>query len=65
MKQVVVNYASSSGAAEEVASQIKSLGGDAIVVGADLSKAADIDRFVQGSQIIPCVLKRSSDCMAV
>lgn len=42
--QVVVNYASSSGAAEEVAAQIKELGGDAIIVGADLGKKEDIDR---------------------
>ncbi len=42
--QVVVNYASSAGAAEDVASQIKASGGDAIVVGANLGKAEDIDR---------------------
>ena len=42
--QVVVNYASSAGAAEEVANSIKESGGDAIVVGADLSKREDIDR---------------------
>ncbi len=40
----MVNYASSAGAAEEVAEQIKASGGDAIVVGADLAKAEDIDR---------------------
>lgn len=39
-----MNYASSAGAAEEVAEQIKASGGDAIVVGADLAKAEDIDR---------------------
>ncbi len=42
--QVVVNYASSSGAAEEVAEQIKQSGGDAITVQADLSKKEDIER---------------------
>ena len=42
--QVVVNYASSAGAAEEVADQIKQSGGDAIVVQADLSKKEDIER---------------------
>ena len=42
--QVVVNYASSSGAAEEVAHQIKQSGGDAITVQADLSKKEDIER---------------------
>lgn len=41
---MVVNYAASSGAAEEVAAQIKELGGDAIIVGADLGKKEDIDR---------------------
>ncbi len=43
--QVVVNYASSAGAAEEVAEQIKASGGDAIVVGADLAKGEDIERY--------------------
>ena len=42
--QVVVNYASSAGAADDVAAAIKASGGDAIVVGADLSKAEDIQR---------------------
>ena len=45
--QVVVNYASSAGAAEEVANSIKELGGDAIVVGADLSNRDDIERCWQ------------------
>lgn len=44
--RVVVNYASSAGAAEEVASAIKASGGDAIIVGADLSKGEDIQRLV-------------------
>lgn len=44
--RVVVNYASSAGAAEDVAAQIKASGGDAIVVGADLSKGEDIQRLV-------------------
>jgi len=44
--RVVVNYAASAGAAEEVAAQIKASGGDAIVVGADLSKAEDITRMM-------------------
>lgn len=42
--QVVVNYASSSGAAEEVAEQIKQLGGDAVTVQADLGQAKDIQK---------------------
>ena len=36
--RVVVNYASSAAKAEEVAAEIKASGGDAICVGADLSK---------------------------
>ena len=43
-RQVVVNYASSAGPAEDVASQIKALGGDAIVVGANSSNKEDVDR---------------------
>jgi len=42
--RVVVNYAASAGKAEEVAAEIKAAGGDALVVGADLSKAEDIQR---------------------
>ena len=44
MRQVVVNYAASAGPAQEVADAIKASGGDAIVVGADMSKKEDIDR---------------------
>lgn len=40
--RVVVNYASSSAAADEVVEQIKSSGGDAIAVGADMSSSAGI-----------------------
>ena len=39
-----MNYASSAGPAEDVASQIKALGGDAIVVGANSSNKEDVDR---------------------
>lgn len=42
--KVVVNYASSSGAAEEVAEEIKQAGGDAITVKADLGKQEDIQK---------------------
>lgn len=42
--QVVVNYASSSGAAEEVAEQIKAAGGDAVTVQADLGQGKDIQK---------------------
>ena len=42
--QVVVNFASSEGPAQEVVKQIKELGGDAIAVGADISKKEEIDR---------------------
>ena len=44
--RVVVNYAASSAAADEVAATIKASGGDAIVVGANLSDPADIARLV-------------------
>jgi len=47
--RVVVNYASSSAAAEAVAADIKAAGGDAIVVGADLSKGEDIQRLVDSA----------------
>jgi len=43
--KVVVNYASSSGAAEEVAEAIKKSGGDAMTIGADISKPEEIDRL--------------------
>lgn len=43
--QVAVNYAASSGAAEEVAAAIKAAGGDAMVVGANVAKREDIDRM--------------------
>lgn len=36
--KVAVNYAASSGAAEEVAKQIEELGGEALVVGANCGK---------------------------
>lgn len=39
-----MNYATSEGPAQEVVQQIKDLGGDAIAVGADISKKEDIDR---------------------
>jgi 3-oxoacyl-[acyl-carrier protein] reductase len=41
--KVVVNYASSSGAADELVSQIVSIGGEAIAVQADVSKAEQMD----------------------
>ena len=40
--KVVVNYASSAGAAEEAAEQIKQSGGDAITVKADLCNREEI-----------------------
>lgn len=42
--QVVVNFAASEGPAQEVVAAIKESGGDAIAVGADISKKDDIDR---------------------
>ena len=43
---MVVNYAASAGPAQEVADAIVASGGEAIVVGADMSKKEDIDRCV-------------------
>ena len=43
--QVVVNFSSSSGPAEEVASAIQQSGGDAITVQADISKPDDVQRW--------------------
>ena len=43
--QVVVNYSSSSGPAEEVAQIITQSGGEAITIGADISKPAEVDRW--------------------
>ncbi|HBQ99180.1 MULTISPECIES: 3-oxoacyl-[acyl-carrier-protein] reductase [unclassified Roseofilum] len=45
--KVAVNYASSSGAAEEVVSQIKDQGGEAIALGADVSQAEAVDTLVK------------------
>ncbi len=41
--KVVVNYANSSGAADELVAQIVSIGGEAIAVQADVSKAEQMD----------------------
>lgn len=45
--QVVVNYSSSSGPAEEVAQIITDSGGQALTIGADISKPAEVDRWKQ------------------
>ncbi|MDJ1169604.1 3-oxoacyl-[acyl-carrier-protein] reductase [Roseofilum sp. BLCC_M154] len=45
--KVAVNYASSSTAAEEVVSQIKDQGGEAIALGADVSQAEAVDTLVK------------------
>jgi hypothetical protein len=50
--QVVVNFSSSEGPAQEVVAAIKEAGGDAIAVGADISKQEDIDR--SASRPMPC-----------
>src|ERR1700681_1221547 len=42
---VVVNYATSEGAAQETVAAITRLGGTAIAVQADISKVVDIDRL--------------------
>ncbi|MBD1843898.1 3-oxoacyl-[acyl-carrier-protein] reductase [Cyanobacteria bacterium FACHB-63] len=46
---VVVNYASSSGAAEEVVAQITEQGGSAIAVKADVSKADQVDALIEST----------------
>lgn len=45
--KVVVNYASSSSAADELVAQIVDGGGEAISLGADVSKADQIDKLVK------------------
>jgi NAD(P)-dependent dehydrogenase (short-subunit alcohol dehydrogenase family) len=45
--QVVVNYARSSEAADQVAEEIRASGGDAIVVGGDVSKADDVAALIK------------------
>ena len=46
-----MNYSSSASAAEDVASQIKERGGDAIVVGADMTKPEDMNRWDDSSAL--------------
>ena len=62
-----MNYASSSGAAEEVAHQIKQSGGDAITVQADLSRKEDIERSAHKPSLPPLtlLLTPSAACMLV
>jgi 3-oxoacyl-[acyl-carrier protein] reductase len=45
--KVVVNYAFSSNAAEEVVQTIKDAGGEAIAIGADVSVAEDVDSLIK------------------
>jgi len=45
--RVAVNYASSSGAAEEVAAEITAAGGEAIALKADVSQATEVDDLVK------------------
>ena len=47
--KVLVNYAASSGAAEEVAHQIEASGGEAIVVKGDLSKIEDAQALIKSA----------------
>ena len=46
---VVVNYNSSQQAAEQVVNEIKSEGGRAVAVRADVTKKSDVDRLIQSS----------------
>ena len=48
--KVVVNYANSSGAADEVVKQIEENGGEAIALQADVSKADQVDALVKATQ---------------
>ncbi|QRG67643.1 SDR family oxidoreductase [Brevibacillus choshinensis] len=45
--KVVVNYSSSPGKAEEVVAEIKQVGGEAIAIGADISKVAEVESLFQ------------------
>ena len=45
--KVVVNYASSSGAAEQVVEQIHAVGGEAIALQADVSQATEVDNLIK------------------
>ena len=45
--KVVVNYASSSGAAESVVKEIEEMGGEAIALKADVSKADQVDELIK------------------
>ncbi|PZO20350.1 MAG: 3-oxoacyl-[acyl-carrier-protein] reductase [Leptolyngbya foveolarum] len=47
--KVVVNYASSSGAADEVVKQIEANGGEAIALQADVSKADQVDTLIKAT----------------
>lgn len=44
--QIVVNYASSSGAAESVVEEITAMGGQAVAIAADVSKADQVDALI-------------------
>jgi 3-oxoacyl-[acyl-carrier protein] reductase len=46
---VVVNYASSSGAADAVVAEITQAGGSAMAWAADVSKSADVDRLIEAT----------------
>ncbi|CAM9310358.1 unnamed protein product [Discosporangium mesarthrocarpum] len=46
---VVVNYAASSGAADEVVASIKAEGGQAVALKADVSKVDEVNSLVQGA----------------
>jgi 3-oxoacyl-[acyl-carrier protein] reductase len=48
--KVVVNYASSSTAADEVVKTIREMGEDAIVLQADVSKADQVDKLIEQTQ---------------
>lgn len=46
-----MNYARSAEAAEKVADEVKAAGGDAIVVGGDVSKAEDVAAVINAVRV--------------
>ena len=48
--RVVVNYSQSRDAAEEVVSSIRSMGGTAVAIAADVSKQSEVNSLVSGTK---------------
>ena len=61
-----MNYNTSAAPAEEVADQIKASGGDALVIGADVSKPEGVDKY-ELAAVVPIrtgTHASCSDCIA-